>query len=138
MNLWRIAVLPVLALACLSAAPSVAAQPPLGDQPAIVEPLVSARIADRIRKTCPTIGARMFKVWTEANALKARALDLGYDADTVRAFLKDKAEKQKIYARAEDYLAANGATDGNVEGFCILGRKEIAANSFAGSLIYEK
>lgn len=138
MTSWRIPVLAALAVASLAGASAAAALPALGEQPAIVEPLVSARIADRIRKTCPTIGARMFKVWTEANALKAKALDLGYDADTVRAFLKDKAEKRKIYARAEDYLAANGATEGNVEGFCTLGRKEIAANSFAGSLIYEK
>ncbi len=130
--------LAALAVVIAGGASAADALPPIGEQAVLTDRLVSARIADRIRKTCPTIGARMFRALSEANVLKEDALTLGYDADTVRAYLKDKAEKKKIYARAEDYLVANGATEGNVEGFCTLGQKEIAAKTFAGSLLYEK
>ncbi len=111
---------------------------PLRDNSYVTERLVAARVADRIRKTCPEIGARMVYALSQAYALKGWAEKQGYAADEIDRFLKDKAEKRAIYAKAEDYLAANGATPGNVQGFCDLGRKEIAAQSIAGSLIYEK
>ena len=62
----------------------------------------------------------------------------GYSEDAIDGYLDDKDEKHKIYAMAERYLAANGAKKDDVAGFCALGRKEIAANSIAGSLLYEK
>ena len=124
--------------ALLADASSAAALPPLGEQAAVVDKLVAVRVADRIRRTCPTISARMLRVLAESNALKSQAAGLGYDEDVVRAFLDDKSERAKIYARAEAYLSAEGAREGDPESFCDVGRKEIAANSYAGSLIYEK
>lgn len=115
-----------------------AALQPLRENSYVTDRLVAARVADRIRKTCPEIGARLIYALSEAHALKRWAEKQGYAADEIDRFLKDKAEKRAIYARAEAYLAANGATPGNVQGFCDLGRKEIAAHSIAGSLIYEK
>jgi hypothetical protein len=111
---------------------------PLRENSYVTDRLVAARVADRIRRTCPEIGARMVYAFSQAYALKGWAEKQGYTADEIDRFLKDKAEKRAIYARAEDYLAANGATPGNVQGFCDLGRKEIAAHSLVGSLIYEK
>ncbi|WP_284165657.1 DUF5333 domain-containing protein [Frigidibacter sp. SD6-1] len=119
-------------------AAGAAAKAPLGTVSYVTDRLVAARVADRIRKTCPTIGARFIRAYSEARALQDWALDQGYSREEVKAFLKDKAEKQKIYARAEDYLVRNGATPENVEGFCALGQKEIAGGTIAGSLIYEK
>jgi hypothetical protein len=115
-----------------------AAQTPLGKNSYVTDRLVAARVADRIRKSCPTIGARLLYALGEAQALQNWTLEQGYKRDEVKAFLKDPAEKQKIYARAEAYLAKHGATPGNVEGFCALGHKEIAAKSIAGTLIYKK
>lgn len=114
------------------------AREPLRENSYVTERLVAARVADRIRKTCPEIGARLIHAFSEAHALKAWAEKQGYTAEEIDRFLKDKAEKRTIYARAEAYLAAKGATPGNVQGFCDLGRKEIAAHSIVGSLIYEK
>lgn len=122
----------------LADASSAAALPPLGEQAAIVDKLVSVRVADRIRRTCPTIGARLFRVLSESNALKSEVRGLGYSEDVVRAFLRDDAERAKIYEKAEAYLSAHGAKAGDAETFCDLGRAEIAANTYAGSLIYEK
>ncbi len=112
---------------------------PLGQNTYVTDRLVAARVADRIRKTCPDeIGARLLYAFQQAFALKGWAQDQGYASDEIDRFLQDKAEKKAIYARAEDYLAANGATNGNVQAFCDLGRREFAAGSIAGSLIYEK
>jgi len=128
-----------LALA-MTVAPAVraAALEPLNQNRYVTDRLVAARVADRIRKTCPEIGARIFYAFSQAYALKDWAVDQGYSRDQIDLFLKDKAEKRKIYDRAEEYLAARGAEKDNVEGFCALGFREIAAKSIIGSLIYEK
>ncbi len=128
-----------LALAGLMAtAVGASALEPLGENKYVIDRLFAARVADRIRKTCPTIGARLFYAYGEARELKRWAERQGYSREQIDSFLKDKAEKRKIYARAEQYLAAHGAVEGKIDGFCALGYKEIAANSLAGSLIYAK
>ena len=121
------------ALLALSAPAS--ALPPLGENAYVTDRLVAARVADKIRKACPTISARLFYAYSQARALKRWVAGQGYPEATIEAFLDDKAEKKKIYARAEDYLKANGATD--AAGFCALGKTEIAKKSIIGSLIYE-
>ncbi len=140
---WTMRLKPIIAAAlsvaaCLCAPLAAAAEVPLSENSYVTDRLVAARVADRIRKTCPTIGARLFRAFLMADALKDWAYDQGYAHDEVKAFLKDKTEKQKLYARAEGYLAQNGATPDNVDGFCALGRKEIADETIAGSLLYER
>lgn len=127
-----------LAAMGLSAATAVTAKVPLGEVRHVTDRLVAARIADRIRKTCPSIGARLLHAFSEARKLENWALGQGYSREEIKAYLKDKAEKQRIYERAEAYLSAHGATAGDVEGFCALGVREIEAGSLVGSLIYEK
>lgn len=122
-----------LMLAALAA--PAAALPPLGAQDYVVEHLMAARIADRIRTNCPTISARLIYAWREAHGLKDWARNQGYSEAEVNTFLKSRAEKDKIYARAEDFLKQNGATD--EAGFCALGKAEIAKGSYIGSFIYE-
>lgn len=131
--------LPLALAATLAASAGAAALEPLGQNRYVTDRLVAARVADRIRKTCPDqIGARMIYAFSQAYALKGWAKDQGYSGDEIDRFLKDKAEKRRIYDRAEEYLSARGAVKGKVEGFCALGYKEIKANSLVGSLIYEK
>ncbi len=120
----------------VAAAATAQALPPLPQNSYVTDRLVAARVADRIRRTCPSISARLIYAFSQARALKNYALKQGYSEDQIEAFLHDKAEKRKIYATAEKYLADNGATPGNVEGFCALGRKEIENGTIAGSLIY--
>jgi len=112
---------------------------PLGQNAYVTDHLVAARVADRIRKTCPDeIGARTVYAFTQAWELKGWAEDRGYSSTEIRSFLKDKTEKKAIYDKAEAYLAANGAIAGEVAGFCTLGHQEIRAKTIVGSLIYEK
>lgn len=129
-----------LALAALMANGAAAsALEPLGQNTYVTDRLIAARVADRIRKTCPDeIGARTIYAFSQAWDLKGWAVDQGYSSTEIKAFLKDKTEKKAIYDKAEAYLTAKGAVAGEVAGFCALGHQEIKAKSIIGSLIYEK
>lgn len=126
----------LLALVLGMATPAFAL-PPLSENAYINDRLVQARVADRIRKECNDIAARFAYAYSQARALKQYALDQGYSDAEIEAFLDSKPDKDRVKAAAEAYLVTNGATAGNEEAFCALGRKEIAAGSVAGSLIYE-
>ncbi len=119
----------------LGVATPALALPPLSDNAYINDRLIQARVADRIRKECDSIAARFAYAYSQARALKQYAIDLGYSDAEIEVFLDSKADKDRVKAAAEAYLAANGAT--SEAGFCALGRKEIVAGTIAGSLIYE-
>ena len=125
----------VLGLVMMAGTSAAEALPPLSQNDYINHRLISARVADRIRKTCPDISARIFYAYSQARALERYALDLGYSKQQIEAFIDSDVEKTRVKAAAEDYLKANGATPGNIAGFCALGREEIAKKSIAGSLL---
>lgn len=113
------------------------ALPPLAENSYLTDRLIAGRVADRIRTTCPSISGRLLRALSELHGLKKWALAQGYTSDEIEAFLGDKAEKDKLKARAEAYLTDNGATEGDAESFCAVGRQEIANGTIAGSLLYE-
>ena len=112
-----------------------AALEPLSQEKYINDRLIAARIADRIRKTCPTIGARIFYAYGEARKLQSYARNKGYSQDQIDSFLDNKQEKKRIYAVAEDYLARNGAKKNDPESFCAIGRAEMQKKTVIGSLL---
>jgi Family of unknown function (DUF5333) len=126
----------ILALMMGMATPAMAL-PPLSENAYINDRLVQARVADRIRKECPSIAARFAYAYSQARALKQYALDQGYSDAEIEAFLDSKADKARVKAAAEEYLAANGVVQGDAQSFCTLGKREIANKTVAGSLIYE-
>lgn len=111
------------------------AQVPLNQNDHVTESLVAARAADVIRNTCGSITARYLVVYQRMAELEDYARAEGYGEAEVRAFLKNKAEKARIKALAEAYLAEAGAIPGNAESYCQAGRDEIAAKTLAGSLL---
>lgn len=111
---------------------------PLREEPYIIDRLVSARVADRIRRECPSISANMIKAFGEAQALKAYAQRKGYPDAEIDAFLDSRPERQRIYALAEDYMRARGVREGNQDSFCALGDAEIKARSVTGALIRKR
>ncbi|MTD99481.1 hypothetical protein GIY56_04170 [Paracoccus sp. YIM 132242] len=112
-----------------------AALPPLSQERHINDSLVQARVADVLRKGCPTLDARVLKAFGEARKLKRYALDQGYSEAQIDAFLDNKDERRRIYAEADRYMTANGVVSGQPETFCRLGRQEIARKTIAGSLL---
>ena len=119
------------------AAPALALEP-LAQARYVNDRLIAARVADRVRRECPSINARIVYAWSQARALKRYAENKGYSSSEIDAFLDSKQDKARIYAAAEDYLTRNGARKGDAESFCRIGRNEIASKSVAGSLLVAK
>ncbi|MFD1883869.1 DUF5333 domain-containing protein [Paracoccus pacificus] len=109
--------------------------PPLSQNKYVNDRLISARAADRIRRECPSIDARIIYAYSQARALKRYAEKQGYSGRQIDAFLDDKAEKKRIYGIADSWLTQQGAKKGDPESFCRVGRQEIARNSIVGSLL---
>lgn len=124
-----------LCLATVMGASPVLALEPLNTNARINDALIAGRVGDLIRKTCPSITARMFTVLQELNALEDYAREAGYSEAEVKAYLKDTAEKARIKALANQYLADAGAVEGDEETFCVVGRNEIANGTLAGKLL---
>lgn len=110
---------------------------PLNEEPHINTSLVAVAVGNAIRKTCPSISARMLVALSKGRELQNYALEKGYTKDEMDAFLDDKTEKARVKGLAADYMAANGVIEGDVESYCTLGRAEIAKDSLIGSLLRE-
>lgn len=107
----------------------------LAEDQFITDKLVAAQVGDILRSTCPQVSARMFVVLSEMLALERRAKAGGHDDAAIRAFLKDRAQKQRIRALADAYLAKAGAKAGDSASFCAVARAEVAAQTMAGQLL---
>lgn len=127
-----------IALTAAALAAPAAAQEPLAQEKYVNDRLIAARVADRVRRECPSINARIVYAWSQARALKRYAENKGYSSSEIDAFLDSKQDKARIYAAAENYLTRNGARKGDAESFCRIGRNEIASKSVAGSLLVAK
>lgn len=127
-----------LALAVISASAGAAQQVPLSQEKYINDRLVAARIADRIRKTCPSIDGRKLSYLSQAHALYSYARGKGYSHDEIAAYIDDDGVRKRIYAIADDYMARNGVVKSDVESYCRLGRQEIAQKTVSGSLLSAK
>ncbi len=107
----------------------------LRDDPAISEGLVNFAIARHIQNRCPTISARRLRAIGYINDLIGDATALGYSRGEIRDYVFDEAEQDRVRAIADDRLAARGASPTMMEGYCTVGREEIAAGSAIGRLL---
>ena len=69
------------------------------------------------------------------NALKSEARRRGYSDAEIDAYVNDKAEKQKMRARRNEYIRAQGAVPDDGPSLCALGESEIAKQSRIGALL---
>ncbi len=126
----------IATLIAVSLVPATAqGQVPLAEEAHINDQLIAAAAGDILRKTCPSLSARMFVVFGKMQQLEAYARSKGYTEAEVKAFLKDPAQKARVKAAAGDYLSAAGAVAGDVESFCAAGRAEIAKQTVVGSIL---
>ena len=114
-----------------------AANPPLRDVAEIDTGLFVIGLADQIRKNCPAISARLLKALGAASDLQRKARSFGYSDEEINRHLKSDVEKDRLRAQAAAYLAERDVT-ADQEGYCALGRAEIARNSAIGALLREK
>ncbi len=128
-----------LILSLILAVPSGAAMaqdlPPLHEDRRVKFSFYSAGLADVVRNNCSEISGRDLRGLRYALALRRYAFDLGYTKQDVDDLLANKEEEAKLAARIKRDLARRGATPGNEEGYCKVGREEIAKDSLAGKLL---
>ena len=129
-------ILPLI-LAALLAAPALA-NPPLREVAEIDDALLDLGIADRIRKNCPTIEARMIKAVSYVWNLKSQAKDLGYSEGEIEAYIDSDAEKDRMRARGAAFFAERGVDTSDPQSYCALGLQEIQKSSRIGSLLKAK
>jgi hypothetical protein len=132
----RNVVIAVVSMALLAG--PVAAKPPLRDVAAVDDALLVLGLADRIRKECPDISARMFRALGYLNNIQQTAKSLGYSDAEIDAYRKSDAEKARMKARGAAYLKANGVDTSDPQSYCTLGRAEIQKSSRIGSLLRAK
>lgn len=126
-----------VAAAILAASPAVALQPLHQDQ-RVLNGFYAIGLADEVRKKCDSIEPRLITAWTYLKSLERYARDAGYSSADIKALQDNKAEKEKLRAKIRADLAARGATPETPEGYCTVGREEIAKGSAAGRLLRAK
>ena len=119
------------------AGPAAALQP-LHEDPRVVNGFYAIGFADEIRKKCDTIDPRMFRAFGYLRSLERYARDAGYTSEQIEELTDNRAEKERLRARIRADLAKRGATPETPEGYCTVGREEIAKGSAAGRLLRSK
>ncbi len=121
----------------LTASP-LAALAPLHQDQKIVSGFYSVGLADEVRKNCDRIDARFFRAYSYIKSLERYARKAGYSNSEIDQFVDNKQEKEKLRARIRADLAKRGASPKTPEGYCTVGREEIAKGSAAGRLLRAK
>lgn len=116
----------------------VAAKSPLRDVAAVDGALLDLGLADKIRKECPDISARMIRAISYLNNIQQTARSLGYTDAEIDAYRKSPEEKARMKALGAAYLKANGVDTSDPQSYCTLGRAEIQKSSRIGSLLRAK
>ncbi|WP_254443440.1 DUF5333 domain-containing protein [Ruegeria atlantica] len=123
----------MLALLSVLALPTVAeAKPPLREVKEIDDELYYIAIANEISEYCPSISGRRLKAIGVMWDLRSKANKLGYSDKEIRAYVESDAEKDRMRAKGEAFLAQSGVSYDNPKSFCALGQKEIERNSAIG------
>lgn len=130
-------IIPALVGLSMVATP-LAAKPALRDVPEIDDALLDLGIADRIRKNCPEISARMLTAIAYVYGLKGQARDMGYSEAEIEAYIDSDEEKARMKARGAAFFKARGVDTSKPESYCALGREEIQKSSRIGSLLKAK
>ncbi len=128
----------IFAALLILAPASVTAKPPLRDVKEIDDALYYIAIANEISEYCDTISGRRLKAIGVMWDLRSTANKLGYSDSEIRAFVDSDAEKDRMRAKGEAYLAQNGVSYEDPNSFCTLGQKEIHRNSAIGVYLRAK
>ncbi|MEH6522186.1 DUF5333 domain-containing protein [Sulfitobacter sp.] len=129
----------VLTLSILAmSAGSVTAKQPLREVSDIDDAVFDVAVANKIRKECPDISARLIKAITLYRSVRSKARSLGYTDEEIEAYGDSKQEKARMRAKGEAYLRTNGVVASDPQSYCAVGRKEIQKSSRIGSLLREK
>ncbi|MDE4133553.1 DUF5333 domain-containing protein [Phaeobacter sp. QD34_3] len=132
-------VLSLLSAAVVALTPSaLLAKPPLRSVAEIEEPLFAVAVAKEVADHCDSLAARFWKGVAELRRLRARANELGYSDQEIRAYIGSDSEKARMRAKGEALFNSRGVSYDKPETFCAFGRAEIKKNSAIGVLLRAK
>jgi hypothetical protein len=98
--------------------------------------LTALAIAREVARRCDAIDERTVRGRMHVVGLYNRARGLGASRAQIMAFIDDEAEKARLRTEVTAWFAARGLRENAAaEGFCALGRQEIAARTLAGSFL---
>ena len=109
-------------------------KPPLRDVKELDDGVYIVGLANEIRKACPDISGRLWRGVAELRRLYDRAQELGYTRPEIEAHVESDVEKDRLRARAAKEMKARGFSQ-NADGYCALGRAEIAGKTDVGALL---
>ena len=124
-----------LTLGLLMAATPLAAKEPLHKNATVISGFYAIGLADEVRKNCDEISPRMIRAYNYLRALQKWAKDNGYTDAEIDELVDNRAEKEALRTRIRADLKDRGASPQTPEGYCTVGREEIAKNSAAGRLL---
>lgn len=122
------------AIIAFSAAPAFAL-PPLHEHPTVINGFYAIGLADEVRKNCASISPRWLTAYNYIKSLESWALKTGYTEAQIEELTDNKAEEKKLRRKIIADLKARGASPETPEGYCVVGREEIAKGSTAGKLL---
>lgn len=125
---------PICAALTLIVTPALALQP-LHKNPTVVNGFYAIGLADEVRKNCDSISPRLLRAYNYLRGLERYARNAGYTTEQIEELTDNKAEKEKLRTRIRADLAKRGASPENPEGYCTVGREEIAKDTAAGRLL---
>lgn len=123
------------ALALALSAGAAAANPEIGKVSYITEGLINTAIAYEIDRVCDELVGRRLAGLNFLWSLKEHASSLGFSDEEIRAYVDNRAEKDRLEAIARARLRDMGAIEGRPDTYCAVGRAEIAAGSPVGRFL---
>ena len=133
----RVLINSFLFVVCLMPAKSMAKQG-LPAEKHITEGLIAISMADTVRNECVTISAQWIPAMLYLNSLKQHAIELGYTASEIKAFIKDENEKERLLEVARTRFEKLGAIADVPSSYCGIGMAEIETGSTIGKLLRVK
>ena len=133
----RVLINSFLFVVCLMPAKSMAKQG-LPAEKHITEGLIAISMADTVRNECVTISAQWIPAMLYLNSLKQHAIELGYTASEIKAFIKDENEKERLLEVAKTRFKKLGAITDVPSRYCGIGMAEIETGSTIGKLLRVK
>ncbi|MBF9045236.1 hypothetical protein HKCCE4037_17975 [Rhodobacterales bacterium HKCCE4037] len=108
---------------------------PLRESAEIENGLLVVMVGSFIVEGCDDISVRRLRSTPYMIGLARQAMGLGFSQAEVEEFIDDPVERARVEARADAYLAQNGAARGDAASLCRVGRDEISAGSTIGRML---
>ena len=120
----RVLIYSFLFVVCLVPAKSMAKQG-LAAETHITEGLIAISMADTVRNECVTISAQWIPAMLYLNSLKQHAIELGYTASEIKAFINNENEKEHLLEVARTRFEKLGAVTDVPSSYCGIGLNDI-------------